>query len=101
MKTQTSWKKGQSGNAKGAPKKELSLTSILKDKMSQIPDGETRTHNEIIADSLIHMSEDNKLSPKDRLYAIKEISNRTEGMPTQRLETEGEPYPVALVEFLN
>ena len=45
-----SWKKGQSGNPKGRPKKADCLTSLLKEEIEKIDpdDKEKRTHKEMI-----------------------------------------------------
>jgi hypothetical protein len=53
------WKKGESGNPAGRPKKEDSLTSLLKIEMERIDpsDGEGRTWNERIVVATLRLAE--------------------------------------------
>ena len=52
------WKKGQSGNPAGRPKKEDSLTSLLKAEMERIDpsDAEGRTWNERIVVTTLRLA---------------------------------------------
>jgi len=79
------WKKGQSGNPSGRPKKTL-ITDALRARLAEIDpnDAAGRTHAEVIADRMIARA---KLKDRGQQDAA-EIADRTEGKPRQTLGVE-------------
>ncbi len=74
--------KGQSGNPQGRPKL-TRLTDALRQQISETnPDADDQTVAEQIAQTLI------KLAISGDVQAIKEIGNRTEGLPKQSIDLD-------------
>lgn len=73
------WKKGESGNPNGRPKKPLSLTSLLKDALDKVPEGEEhgRTNADLAIQALL------KEAHNGNLTAIREILDRCDGKVPQ------------------
>jgi hypothetical protein len=88
-RNQTTWKKGMKApTGAGRPKKEDSLTEILKiacnDEIYQ-KDGTTLTVKELIAEKLIN------LALKDgNVAALKYVYDRIEGLPKAEVKQTGE-----------
>ena len=85
-KVSTSYKKGQSGNLKGAPKKEWTFASIYKEEMEEVltaTDGTKMEVKKAVAKRLA------KMAVEGDIQAIRELGNRIEGMPKQSTELEG------------
>ena len=80
-----SWKKGQSGNPKGRPRKEDCLTSLLKEEIEEIcpKDKEKRTWKELIVLATM------QLAMKGNATALKEIWERMDGKVRDKLELTG------------
>lgn len=80
------WKKGESGNPSGRPKKTL-ITDALRTRLAEVDpqDSLGRTHAEIIADRMIARA---KLKDRGQQDAA-EIADRTEGRPRQTVGVEG------------
>jgi hypothetical protein len=73
---------GTSGNPNGRPKL-TKLTEALREQLSEIsPDADEQTIAEEIAKTLI------KLALSGDVSAIKEIGNRTEGLPKQAIDLD-------------
>jgi hypothetical protein len=76
------FQKGESGNEKGRPKL-TRLTEALREQLAEInPDAPEETIAEEIAKTLI------KLALSGDVQAIKEIGNRTEGLPKQAIDLD-------------
>jgi hypothetical protein len=76
------FKKGESGNRNGRPKL-TRLTDALREQLAEIsPDAPEETIAEEIAKTLI------QLALSGDVQAIKEIGNRTEGLPKQSLDLD-------------
>lgn len=75
--------KGQSGNPKGAPKREWTWSGVLKEAVEEMAkDGKPiKVH---IAKSLL------REALKGNVMAQRELMNRMDGMPQQQLEHSGE-----------
>jgi hypothetical protein len=74
--------KGESGNPSGRPKL-TRLTDALRQQISETnPDADDQTVAEQIAQTLI------KLAISGDVQAIKEIGNRTEGLPKQAIDLD-------------
>ncbi len=74
--------KGTSGNLSGRPKL-TKLTNALREQLAEIaPDAPEETIAEQIAKTLI------KLALSGDVQAIKEIGNRTEGLPKQAIDLD-------------
>ena len=78
------WSKGQSGNPKGRPPKDVSLTSLLKIEIEKIPPGETkkRTWRQLLVLAWLTGAMKNPV-------LLKEILDRLEGKVTQPIGGEG------------
>lgn len=76
-KNKTSWKPGQSGNKKGGPKKEYSLTHILRSNLDK----------KALMEKLV------ELADKGDIRALQMIYERIEGKVKDKLEIE----PVKIV----
>ena len=74
------WKKGESGNPKGRPKKELTIPHILREILNEEIDGKTRS--EIIMQRVVQKAYDGDS------WAVQFIADRTEGKPSQHLQVE-------------
>ncbi len=76
---ETRWKKGESGNPKGRPKKQDSLTSLLKEEITKIcpADREKRTWKELIVRATL------QLAMKGNATALKEVWERLDGKTLQ------------------
>lgn len=90
-KTSTSYKKGETGNSKGRPPKEICLSEILKTRLDmprEIKDEKTGKTIKIdnvrdyVVDTII------KLALKGDTKAINIIFDRTEGKAKQKIEAE-------------
>ncbi len=79
-----SWKKGQSGNPKGRPKKADCLTSLLKEEIEKIDpdDKENRTHKEMIIVATM------RLAKEGNSTALKEVWERMDGKVKDKLEVD-------------
>ena len=92
---QTTWRKGQSGNLNGAPKKGESFSSVLRMKLDEIPDGSRITLREMMAARLV------KMAVEGDLGAIREAASRDEGTPLQRNDiTSGSQEFVGPIVYL-
>ena len=82
---ETRWKKGQSGNPKGRPRKETGLISLLEDLLSAVcpSDPEGRTYAHQFVRSLLHQA------LKGNIGASKEILNRLAGRVPYSFERAG------------
>ena len=72
--SETSWKPGQSGNPKGAPKKDNTLTGALREMADKQALGE-----KLIA-----------LAMEGNVAALKYVYDRVDGMPRQHIEMSNE-----------
>ena len=79
-----SWKKGQSGNPAGRPKKEDCLTSLMREELEKVDpkDAEKRTHKELIVVATI------RLAKEGNSTALKEVWERMDGKVKDKLELE-------------
>ena len=88
--TSTSWKKGQSGNPRGRPRRGSCLADLLRRELDRA-DSAGVPHKQAIVSRLV------ELACEGSLPAIQQIFDRLEGRPTQRQEvggTEGGPLLV-------
>lgn len=72
------FKKGQSGNPNGAPKKEHSITQTIRDMMDEKPEIKKALGGKIL-----------EMAMKGDITAMKTLWNYIDGMPTQQTEIEG------------
>ena len=81
------WKKGMSGNPRGRPNKQESLTSLLKEEIAKIcpADRENRTWKELVVRATL------QLAMKGNATALKEVWERLDGktLQTERLQLGG------------
>lgn len=71
------FKPGQSGNPKGRPKKDTSLTELMKEFLTHIPEGQEKTYKELFIQKCLQMA------MKGDMQAIKLLWNYIDGMPQQ------------------
>jgi hypothetical protein len=67
-------------NPNGRPKKECSLTNMMREHLNNIPKGERKTNKQILVEKVF------KLAVKGDISAIKLMWNYLEGMPKQSVE---------------
>ncbi len=92
-----SWKKGQSGNPKGRPRKADCLTSLLKEEIEKIDpdDQQKRTHKELIVIATM------ALAKKGNATALKEVWERMDGKVKDKLEIQDSPNAILLAKALS
>lgn len=78
MGTPASWKPGQSGNPKGAPKKEHSITQTIRDMMDERPEIKKALGAKIL-----------DMAMKGDITAMKTLWNYIDGMPKQDTQIDG------------
>lgn len=73
------WKKGESGNPRGRPKKQDNLTSLLREEIDKMcpADREKRTWKELIVRATL------QLAMKGNATALKEVWERLDGKTLQ------------------
>ncbi len=92
------WKPGESGNPKGRPPKGISITSLVKELLSQIPDIEEdgvkndKTWAELISLALV------KGAVKGNAPLLKETLDRIDGKVVERVQAEVDPAVLAMLE---
>lgn len=76
------WKKGQSGNPNGRPRKEICLTSLIKEELEQVmqTDDGPRTKAQILAKNIVSKA------AKGHNVAMKEVLDRIDGKVADKLE---------------
>jgi len=79
-KNQTSWQEGQSGNSKGAPKKENSMRAILEEIGNQIHSDDKTSKKKALALRIWIEA------LKGNIWYVKLLLERMEGMPKQTVE---------------
>ena len=77
------WKKGESGNPAGRPKRNFVLTDALREKLAQPIGGNGKTQLDGVICKLV------SLARKGDTHAIQQIFDRLEGRPMQRQEISG------------
>lgn len=79
------WEKGESGNPSGRPKKEYSVTALVRAKGEAVVDPVTgQTRADRLAEQLWGMAEGGDKQ------AVQYIIDRLDGKPKERIEQEGE-----------
>lgn len=73
------WKKGQSGNPRGAPKRMLISSNIERELLQAADDGDV-TKARLIAKKVV------ALAVSGEPWAIQFVTERTEGKPEQRID---------------
>ncbi len=88
------WKKGQSGNPNGRPRKERGLTDELRKQLELRWSDSGRTNRELLVSQLLVVALTGSLD------AMKYIFDRFEGRPAQSLEHTGEGGSPIVIKFL-
>lgn len=81
------FKPGQSGNINGRPKKEYTVSNLLKEISHEKGKGENYTKLEEIVRTVVDLAIEGKP------WAIQFIADRTEGKPHQRLTVDDDRVP--------
>jgi hypothetical protein len=81
-KNQTSFRKGRSGNPKGAPKRDWSWSGEFQ-RAVEVSTKQGRSVKEIVAESLV------REALKGNIQAIRELTNRMDGAPKQNMNIDG------------
>lgn len=76
------WLKGKSGNPAGKPPGSISLVAMFRDALKEIDPKEKKSHAQMLIERWIRESKSGDLS------MLKEAIRYTDGMPTQRIESE-------------
>lgn len=82
-KRQGRWKKGESGNPGGRPKRDNAITEFLSDKVGE----SDVTRRKALLMSLIRIASDQK--HRDQLRAIELLLAYDQGRPTEKVEMSG------------
>ena len=78
------FEKGRSGNPAGRPPGSISITTEIKKKLQEIPDGQKKTYLELLINRIL------KLGVVDgNEQMIKAIWNYIDGLPAQKLDLGG------------
>ena len=77
----TPWKKGQSGNPNGRPKKDRCISDILSEQGLDVTDGK-QTNLQLIVSKLYDKAKGGDLKAIDMIF------DRLEGKPAQKVEVE-------------
>jgi hypothetical protein len=92
------WKKGVSGNPNGRPKKQDSLTNLLREEIAKIcpADRENRTWKELVVRATL------QLAMKGNATALKEVWERLDGktLQTERLQLGGTDGKQVLIKVV-
>src|ERR1043165_7614426 len=80
---QTSFKPGEVHNPSGRPKRDWTWSGVLQQAVEKA-DATGKTVKEEVADSLVSEAK------RGNVFAAKELMNRMDGMPAQKLEHGGE-----------
>ena len=74
------WPKGTSGNPNGAPRKEDSLSNLLRKELEKVDPDTGLTAKEVIAIGLVGLAKEGNQAAIDR------VLDRTEGKPKQSMD---------------
>ena len=91
MKNQTSFKPGQSGNLKGGPKKEWTMSGLIKESLEE-KDETGVPYKKIIVQKL------RQIAVRGDLVAIKELNNRIDGLPVATQQIVGKDGENLVIE---
>lgn len=92
VKTSTSFKPGQSGNPKGAPKKDWTWASVLKEAVEE--EAKTgRPVKELMAKSMV------REVMKGNVNAFNAVVNRMDGMPSQKTDITSDGEAIGVVIY--
>ena len=88
----TQFKKGESGNPNGAPKKAESLTGLMREFLRNIPEGQKQTYKDIFIQKVY------KQALNGDTACIRLIWNYLDGMPEQRMQlgNDGQPFQITI-----
>jgi len=81
------WQPGQSGNPNGRPKKDVCITSLVKELLGKDA-GDGKTYAQLVAEAIVKLA--TTPDARGHVPTIKELLDRMEGKVTQPVATEGE-----------
>jgi len=87
-RSSTSWKPGQTGNPNGTPKKDCSITSLMKQYLNHVDPDKKKTYKQIFIEKVL------ELVQKGDSTAIRLLWNYMDGMPLQSVKVEKGANPI-------
>jgi hypothetical protein len=90
------WKKGQSGNPAGRPVGSISVTSMVKKKLEEVPEGQQKTYLELLVGRIIKQA----IVDGDP-QMIKTIWQYTDGQPKQGIDIRHEEKEILSEEQID
>lgn len=90
------WKKGQSGNPAGRPVGSISITSMIKKKLEEVPDGQKKTYLEILVSKILQ-----RAIVEGDPQMIKTIWSYTDGQPRQGIDIVSEDKEILTEEQID
>ena len=92
------FEKGQSGNPAGRPPGSISITTEIKKKLDEVPDGQKKTYLELLINRILKQA-----VVDGDVQMLKTIWAYVDGMPRERkdITSEGQGLTPILVEFIN
>lgn len=87
------FKPGQAANPAGRPKKDVCITSLVKEIL-ETDAGKGKTHAQLVAEAIITLAKD--IKSKGNIPAIRELLDRIEGKVPETHKIEGD-IPVSII----
>jgi len=78
------WKKGQSGNPNGRPKKGVAIADILNTKGDELDEKTGLPKRELMLTNVYNLA----IGQRPERWAVEYISDRTEGRALERVQTQ-------------
>jgi hypothetical protein len=82
------WKKGQSGNPSGRPKRSWTVKSLIEAALDEKDDVTGETNRKVLINKLVSMAK------RGDIIAIKEINNRLDGTPIASVDVTSDGQPI-------
>lgn len=92
----TAWKKGQSGNPKGAPQKDESITFLMNKFLESCPEGQEKTYKQIFVEKAYA-----KAVKDGDVTAQKMIWNYIDGLPQGFLDLTSKGQKISLTQMFD
>ena len=83
------FKPGYSGNPDGKPEGSLSITTEIKKKLKEIPEGQQKTYLELLINKIMH-----KAIVEGDQTTLKAIWNYIDGLPRESIDVTSDGKPI-------